>query len=79
MFTIDHEFDASVITLIDDAAAPGTADVTIALFDDQVTIEQVNPHTDRVQKISLSMRQIADLRAALDLPEGAYVRRDQSP
>ncbi len=75
MFTIEHEFDASVITLVDDMAAPGTEDITIAIFDDQVTIEQVDPHTERVQKITLSMRQVADLRAALDLPEGAYVRR----
>ncbi|MEM8869789.1 MAG: hypothetical protein AAGB10_19160 [Pseudomonadota bacterium] len=75
MFTIEHEFDASVITLVDDAGTPGTEDVTISCFDDQVVLEQVDPHTDRVQRISLTLRQVNDLRAALDLPEGAYVRR----
>ncbi|MBD3625942.1 MAG: hypothetical protein HUJ24_11340 [Rhodobacteraceae bacterium] len=75
MFTIEHEFDASVITLIDDNATPGTEDVTITCFDDSVTVEQLDSRTGQVMKVSLSMAQIEDLRAALDLPEGAYVRR----
>jgi hypothetical protein len=32
----------------------------------------VDPRTDRVQKITLSMAQLHDLAAALDLPEGVY-------
>lgn len=74
MFTIEHEFDASVITLVDDGDAPLREDVTVTAFDDQVVVEQLDPRTDKVQKITFSMAQIEELRAALDLPEGLYQR-----
>ncbi|WP_108483153.1 hypothetical protein [Oceaniglobus ichthyenteri] len=74
MFTIEHEFDATVITLIDDAAAHRCEDVTINAFDDCVTLEQLDPQSDRIQKITLSLAQVKDIAAALNLPEGAYQR-----
>lgn len=72
MFTIEHEFDASVITLVDEGEAPLNEDVVITAFAGCVTVEQWDPRTDEVQKITLSMTQITDLVAALDLPEGVY-------
>ena len=76
MFTIEHNFDATVITLIDEAAAPGPAplvdDVVILAFDDRVVVEQMDPSGDGVSRIELSLRQLDELRAALDLPEGNY-------
>ena len=75
MFTIEHEFDATVITLVDQGAAPLQEDVTINSFAECVTVEQFDPRTDRVQKITLSPDQVRDLAAALDLPEGVYARR----
>ena len=72
MFTIEHDFDATVITLIDDPAVYRQEDVTINAFDDCVTLEQVEPGTDRVARITLSTSQVRDLFAALDLPEGSY-------
>jgi len=72
MFTIEHDFDATVITLVDEDQAPLQEDVTIAAFEECVTVEQLDPRTDRVQKITLSLSQIQDLAAALDLPEGVY-------
>ena len=75
MFTIEHEFDATIVTLIDEDAAHLQEDVTINAFEDCVTVEQLDPRTDRVQKITLSMGQIRDIAAALDLPEGAYKLR----
>ena len=72
MFTIEHDFDASVITLVDEGAAPLAEDVTITAFEDCVTIEQLDPRTDRVQKVTLSLTQVRDLQAALNLPEGVY-------
>jgi len=74
MFTIEHEFDATVVTLLDDAAAHRQDDITITAFDDCVTIEQLDTRQDRVQKITLSLAQVADLAAALNLPEGVYFR-----
>jgi hypothetical protein len=72
MFTIEHEFDATVVTLIDEGTAPLTEDVTINIFASQVNIEQLDIRTDTVQKITLSLSQLRELEAALDLPEGSY-------
>ncbi len=72
MFSIEHEFDATVVTLIDEGSAPLQEDVTINAFEECVTIEQLDPRTDRVQKVTLSMTQLQDLGAALNLPEGVY-------
>ncbi len=77
MFTIEHEFDATVVTLIDDGKAPLNEDVTIAAFATCVTIEQYEERTDSVQKITLSLAQLRDLQAALDLPEGSYQFRQE--
>ena len=74
MFTIEHDFDATVVTLIDEAKGHRQEDVTINAFDDCVTLEQLEPQTDRVQRVTLSLGQLADLAAALDLPEGIYQR-----
>lgn len=72
MFTIEHEFDATVISLVDEPAIHRQEDVTINAFDDCVTIEQLDSRTDRVQTVTLSIAQVRDLAAALDLPEGSY-------
>lgn len=72
MFTIEHEFDATVVTLVDEASTHLKEDVIINGFDDCVTVEQYDPRTDRVEKITLSNVQLRDLSAALDLPEGVY-------
>lgn len=72
MFTIEHDFDATIVTLIDEAAGHRQEDVTVHAFEDCVTVEQLDPRTDRMMKITLSPAQVRDLAAALDLPEGAY-------
>jgi len=79
MFTIEHEFDATVITLVDEGHAPLQEDVTINSFAECITIEQFDARTDRVQKITLSPEQLRDLAAALDLPEGVYALRPSAP
>ncbi|RYI24908.1 MAG: hypothetical protein EON48_07195 [Acetobacteraceae bacterium] len=73
MFTIEHEFDATVITLVDEGEDGYLLeDIVINAFEDCVTVEQVDPQTDEVLRITLSTTQIRDLAAALDLPEGSY-------
>jgi hypothetical protein len=72
MFTIEHEFDSTVITLIDEGHEGLVDDVTICAFDDCVTLEQIDPMSDEPVRITLSMTQVRDLAAALDLPEGSY-------
>ena len=73
MFTIEHDFDATVITLVDEGGdLPLLEDVIINAFEDCVTIEQVDPRTDQTTRLTLSLAQVRDLAAALDLPEGSY-------
>ena len=74
MFTIEQEFDATVVTLIDDVATHRQQDITITAFEDCVTLEQIGNDGQSVQKITLSPSQLADLTAALNLPEGVYSR-----
>ncbi len=76
MFTIEHEFDATVITLIDEGAVPLQEDVVVNSFAECVTVEQYDPRTDSVVKVTLSPEQLRDLAAALDLPEGVYQLRE---
>ncbi|SLN20975.1 hypothetical protein AQS8620_00568 [Aquimixticola soesokkakensis] len=77
MFSIEHDFDATVVTLVDEGEG-GTSggflyeDITINAFEDCVTLEQLDPRTDVVQRIVLSMSQVRELAAALNLPEGVY-------
>jgi len=72
MFTIEHEFDATVVTLVDEGAEPLNEDVIINAFEDCITLQQVDTRTDKTVQITLSFTQLRDLEAALDLPEGVY-------
>lgn len=79
MFTIEHDFDATVVTLVDEGKAPLEEDVTIQAFEECVILEQYDPRSDSVQRITLSETQLRDLAAALDLPEGIYQIRTVRP
>ena len=72
MFTIEHDFDATVVTLVDEGGPPLQEDVIVNAFEDCITVEQFDPRADRVVRITLSLRQARDLGAALNLPEGVY-------
>lgn len=72
MFSIEHEFDSTVVTLVDEGQAHLQEDVVINMFEDCITVEQYDERSDRVQKVTLSIAMAEDLAAALDLPEGVY-------
>lgn len=72
MFTIEHEFDATIVTLIDEGPAPLVEDITIRALDDRVMVEQLAEDGEAVAIVTFSLHQLAELRAALNLPEGNY-------
>ncbi len=74
MFSIEHEFDATIVTLVDEGDVHLREDVVISSFEDCVTVEQFDPRTDSMQKITLSLAQMRDLIASVSLPEGVYTR-----
>lgn len=77
MFTIEHGFDNTLITLVDDGHGEDhyREDVIIKLCDDKVVITQFDAKTGDKQQITLSLSQVEDFEAALDLPEGSYILR----
>lgn len=77
MFSIEHEFDSTVVTLVDEGERYLQEDVTITSFEDCVTVEQYDARSDRVQRITLSLTQMQDLAAAISLPEGVYRRAEK--
>jgi len=79
MFSIEHDFDATVITLVDDRASPLSEDISVQAFDDCVTVEQYDPRRDDTIRITFTMDQVRDLAAALNLPEGVYRLRGKRP
>ncbi len=72
MFTIEHEFDATVVTLVDEGEPHLKEDVIIHAFEDCITVTQFDARTDSDNTITLSLRQLHELGVALDLPEGVY-------
>mgnify|MGYP003336228518 CR=1 FL=1 len=74
MFTIEHEFDATVVTLVDEGTSSLQEDVIVNSFAECITIEQYDARSDQVQKITFSIAQMRDLAAAISLPEGVYSR-----
>ncbi len=72
MFTIEHEYEATIVTLVDEGAAPLKEDIVVSAFDDCVTVAQFDPRTEKMIQVTLSLTQLRDLEAALDLPEGIY-------
>lgn len=74
MFSIEHEFDATVVTLVDEGTPHLREDVIIRGFDECITIEQFDTRSQSTQTITLSLSQMKDLAAAINLPEGVYRR-----
>lgn len=72
MFTIEHDFDATRVTLIDEGGQDLREDVTIRSYEDRVEVEQFDARTGELHRVILSISQLQELRAAMNLPEGAY-------
>ncbi|WP_299813746.1 hypothetical protein [uncultured Jannaschia sp.] len=76
MFSIEHGFDATVVTLVDEGE-PGTPpgeDVVVSAFEECVTLTQLDPRSGEPVRVTLTNGQLRDLVTALNLPEGVYRR-----
>ncbi len=76
MFSIEHEFDSTVVTLVDEGEAPLQEDVVVNTFEECITVEQYDPRTDKTMTITMSISQMRDLAAAIAMPEGVYTRAE---
>jgi len=70
MFTIEHEFESTVITTLDQKG--DHEDVEIHLDEESIFIRQWSEELQTFDLIELSMQQLKDIITAVDLPEGAY-------
>jgi hypothetical protein len=59
---------------LDEGSRKLTEDITVANFEECITLEQYDPSNDCINKITFSNSQISDLAAAIKLPEGFYSR-----
>ena len=67
MFTIEHDFDATIITLIDEGTPSLREDITIRAADDRVSVVQFDADAQTEAVVTLSLSQLRDLAAALGL------------
>ncbi|CUH74691.1 hypothetical protein [Tropicibacter naphthalenivorans] len=74
MFSVEHEFDATVVTLVDEGESYLQEDVVVSSFEECITVEQYDPRENRTHKVTLSLTQMKDLIAAVSMPEGVYRR-----
>ena len=73
MFSVEHEFDSTSITVLDDSGEQ--EDVAVILFDDVVYIRQYIEDTDMASVITMSPRMFAEMIEAYNRGEGSFVTR----
>lgn len=70
MFTVEMDYDCTVITTLDETDS--YEDIEVVLDDVTVFIAQYVEETNSRQVLELSYQQLTDIMMSLDLPEGAY-------
>ena len=73
MFSVEHEFDNTTITILDDSGEQ--EDVAVILFDDVVYIRQYVEDTDLASIITMTPKMFAEMIEAYNRGEGSYVAR----
>jgi len=70
MFTVEHDFADTIITVLDDT---GHLEDLEVMFDEYtVFFRQWDEVTGAFHVIEITTKQFKELQAALSLPEGAY-------
>ena len=73
MFSIEHEFENTTVTILDDGGEQ--EDVAVILFDDLVYIRQYVEDTDLASIVTMTPRMFEELVAAWNESEGSYITR----
>ena len=71
MFTIEHEEDETIITILDEEGE--LEDVRVLMWDDRVFIRQWNEHRQQFDLIAMNADMYYKLMQAWTMPEGTYV------
>ena len=75
MFTIETEFDYTVITSLDERG--NFEDVEVILDEEVVYLAQAMPESNKTQVLEITYQQFKDILVAIDLPDGAYYAREK--
>jgi hypothetical protein len=73
MFTVEMEFDETVVTVVDDTGQ--VEDIKVHLAEDVVYFRQYNTVTKRDELIQITPEMWQEMTAAFDCPEGSFVLR----
>ena len=73
MFSVEHEFDNTTITVLDDSGEQ--EDVAVILFDDLVYIRQYVEDTELASVVTMTPKMFAELIEAYNRGEGSFIAR----
>jgi hypothetical protein len=73
MFSVEHEFDNTTVTILDDSGEQ--EDVAVILFDDVVYIRQYVEDTDLASIITMTPKMFAEMIEAYNRGEGSFIAR----
>lgn len=73
MFTVEHNFDATEVRVLDDSATH--EEIIISFMQDCVKIEQYNASSDIYTSVLMSPEQWDEILCAMQSPEGAFIKR----
>lgn len=73
MFSVEHEFDNTTVTVLDDSGEQ--EDVAVILFDDIVYIRQYVEDTDLASVVTMTPKMFAEMIEAYNRGEGSFIAR----
>ena len=73
MFSVEHEFDNTSITILDDSGEQ--EDVAVILFDDVVYIRQYVEDTELASVVTMTPKMFAEMIEAYNRGEGSFIAR----
>ena len=73
MFSVEHEFDSTTITVLDDSGEQ--EDVAVILFDNVVYIRQYVEDTELASVVTMTPKMFAEMIEAYNRGEGSFIAR----